>query len=90
MGLENNMVSRVKGRGEDWEFRIDMCALLYLKQITDKDSCYLVSFSPTQLPGADSGTIHSIQLFALSAPLLQVLHLFKKVTTCCKIMTSVH
>ena len=39
------MVSRVKGRGEDWEFRIDTCTLLYLKQTTNKDSCHLVSLS---------------------------------------------
>ena len=28
------------GRGTDWEFRADKCALLYLKQITDKDLLY--------------------------------------------------
>ena len=27
-----------RGTGTDWEFRIDMYALLYLKQITNKDT----------------------------------------------------
>ena len=39
--LQNkSIVSRGKGRGEDWEFGIDMNTLLYLKQITNKDPLY--------------------------------------------------